>query len=339
VDAEYSTSLDTLEFPVSPRPADASSAENREGKPLPQPFKHRGWAAYRDRIYRAIQQTEVTDSRSRRFAGCGAHVWVLMSRDDADVFKVVLGCCHDRFCLPCSRARAATIRANLCEHTEGMKLRFLTLTLAHTDQPLGAQLDRLFAAFKRLRSKALWKERVRGGVAFLEVKRSERTGRWHPHFHVLLDSDFLPQATISALWLDVTGDSRIVDIRLVRGQHDVANYVTKYVTKPIQAATVRDREGLIEAVKALSGRRMFIAFGTWRTWKLTQTADPSKWHLYAHESEIFERAHDGDPLAMAIVERITAFLYGDDDAEFRIPITEWLRGPPTQYVDRQMMLF
>jgi hypothetical protein len=333
------SSLDPLEIPV-PEPSASPSPDSVPANySLPQPFKHRGWQPYRLKIWQAIRDIEVSTSRSRRFAGCGAHVWVLHHREDPDLYRIVLTSCHDRFCLPCSRARAATIRANLAEHTAGMRLRFLTLTLAHRDEPLSSQLDRLTRAFKSLRGTGLWKERVRGGVAFLEVKKSDRTGRWHPHYHVVLDSDYLPQNVLSKLWLEVTGDSSIVDIRLVRDPEEVQKYVTKYVTKPIPAAVVRDPETLREAVQALGNRRMFIAFGAWRTWKLTQQADPTCWALYDHHSKISERADLGDPHAQAIIDAIVGFLYADAEPEFRVPLHLIERAPPGTGGSTQLVLW
>ena len=334
-----SASLDTLEIPVADSPATASSSHAPDDWTLPQPFKHRGWKPYRDRIYRTLIALDVSPARRRRFAGCGSSVWLLVNREDPALFKVVYSSCHDRFCLPCSRARATNIRNNLANYTQGLKLRFVTLTLAHTSQPLAVQLDRLVRAFKSLRGTPLWRQRVRGGVAFLEVKLSDRTGCWHPHFHVLIDSNFLPQSVLSALWLDVTGDSKIVDIRLVRGQEEVAQYVTKYVTKPLSGTVLRDAATTVEAVSALHNRRLFIAFGGWVKWKLTQNADPKTWDLFAHESELFQRSKDGDPFADAIIQHVLAFFYADGDSEFRVEHVPLSTGPPAGAESRQRTLW
>lgn len=334
-----SASLDTLEIPVINNTADASCEHPPDDWRLPQPFKHRGWKPYRDRIYRTLIALDVSPARRSRFAGCGSSVWLLVHREDPSMFKVVYSSCHDRFCLPCSRARATNIRNNLAVATAGMRLRFLTLTLAHTSQPLAAQLDRLVAAFKKLRGTPLWKQRVRGGVAFLEVKLSDRTGRWHPHFHVLVDSDFLPQSVLSALWLDATGDSKIVDIRLVRDPEEISRYVTKYVTKPLSASVLRDAATTVEAVAALHNRRLFISFGAWTKWKLTQNADPKSWDLFAHESELFQRSRDGDTFASAIIEHVLAFFYAEGASEFRVEYVPIAHSPPAGSESRQKTLW
>jgi hypothetical protein len=334
-----SASLDPLETPVAEPPLEASSAIDARSTSLPQPFKHSGWRPQRERIYRAILAGEASGWRSKRFATCGANAWVLGSKTEFQRYKVVLTCCHDRFCVPCARARAANIRANLAKHTEGRTLRFVTLTLAHTAAPLVDQLDRLYRAFRTLRGKPVWKDRVRGGVAFLELKLGNGETPWHPHLHVLIDSTFLPQHQLSSTWLDVTGDSKIVDIRLVRDVAEIDKYVTKYVTKPISANAYRDSLRLNQAIAALSGRRMFITFGDCRNWRLTEPADPSAWTLIASETELRERALDGDTFAEQLLDRIAAFIYGHDDAEFVIDRTISCRPPPAATPDAQLRLW
>jgi hypothetical protein len=62
---------------------------------------------------------------------------------------------------------------------------------------------------------------VAGGIVVEEVTRNARTGEWHPHVHLISDVD-VPQAAVlqgkvTALWVSVTGDSHIVDVRPFRG--------------------------------------------------------------------------------------------------------------------------
>jgi hypothetical protein len=61
---------------------------------------------------------------------------------------------------------------------------------------------------------------VAGGIAVEEVTRNARTGEWHPHLHLVIDSA-LPEAVLQGklaeLWAAVTGDSHIIDGRPFRG--------------------------------------------------------------------------------------------------------------------------
>lgn len=336
---EKALQLDPLETPVTEKSLQALSEQDASSKILPQPFKHSGWRSQRQRIHDVLVAVEASGWRSRRFATCGAQAWVLRHKDQDSLFRIVLTCCHDRFCVPCARARAFNIRQNLAKHTAGKTLRFLTLTLKHTDQPLDQQLDRLYRAFRALRATSLWRERVRGGVAFLEVKLSESDKKWHPHLHCLIDSTFLPKHQISSAWLDATGDSEIIDIRLVRDTAEVDKYITKYVTKPTSPNVLRDAVRLAEVIKALMHRRMFITFGQCRNWKLTEAADPSKWTLLYHEVQLREKANDGDPFAQELLDRIAAFIYGQDEQEFVLELSILSQPPPAATIDAQLRLF
>lgn len=62
-------------------------------------------------------------------------------------------------------------------------------------------------------------------------EKGEKTGRYHPHLHVLLWSNFIPWKQIAARWEHVTG-ARVVDIRAVEndGTKCVA-YLLKYLGK------------------------------------------------------------------------------------------------------------
>ena len=78
-----------------------------------------------------------------------------------------------------------------------------------------------------------------GGITSYEFTKQDE-GDWHPHIHalVMLD-DFIDQKALSAEWLDITGDSFVVDIRRIRsnpnaGGLDIASgllEVCKYALK------------------------------------------------------------------------------------------------------------
>lgn len=235
------------------------------------------------------------------FAECGMASWVLRSRDDPSVFKLALNTCKDRFCQPCAAARAALIRRNLHDHLDDSPHRFATFTIRHDREPLKVLLERLYRAFRKLRQRPLWKERVDGGVAFLEVKLSDRSGWWHPHLHCILSGSYIPLPDIRRDWLAVTGDSWNVDLRLVRDEAEIQHYVTKYVTKALPSPAIDQPDMLDELVAALRSRRLIITFGKWRRWKLLTDPSEASWELFAHEDEVRFRATCDDPLCSAIV--------------------------------------
>lgn len=264
-------------------------------------FRHSGWAADRVRVARALLDADVPQHRLDAFAYCGQFASVVKSNDEPPRYRVVGSCCHDRFCVPCARERARRISSNVIAALGGRVARFLTLTIASADLSLTESVDKLIDSFRRLRQRPLWRERVDGGAAFLEVTRNQETGRWHPHYHCLIEGRYLPQARIAAEWLEITGDSYIVDIRLVRNEATAARYVAKYVAKPTDVLAANDPDGLVLAIRALAGRRMCQTFGTWRGYKLCVTAELVDWTTLGPLDEWLQRARDGDAEAAAIL--------------------------------------
>jgi len=166
---------------------------------------------------------------------------------------------------------------------------------------LAARLDKLYRSFRRLRSLRWWKARVQGGAAVVEVKRGADSGRWHPHLHLVVTGKYLDQKELSERWHRVTGDSYIVDVRLIHDGDAAADYLTKYLTKPASNTLYRDANSLQELIVALHGRHQILTFGTWRGWRLTETTTETKWQDMMTLRELLSLAEAGDPQALQIL--------------------------------------
>lgn len=223
---------------------------------------HGRFSAERDAILRAL----LADTKRR---------WVKRTLKMADccstpaVGLTPSGCpnaiwfrCRDRLCPLCAHARSGQVTERVLVATrDADALRFLTLTVAASNEPLRDQMDRLTARYKALRKTDEWKAHVRGAIATIEVTLNAETGKWHPHLHVLADGTFWDQRSISRTWERVTGDSPIVYIEAVRGRGKVAKYVAKYAAKPGDIAQW-PAEAINEYAAAIHRRRMLIATGT-----------------------------------------------------------------------------
>lgn len=196
------------------------------------------------------------------------------------------------------------LRCNLEPLLKGHAVRFVTLTLKHDDSDLSGKLDRLHECFDALRERSLWQNAVDAGVAFIEVKHNVETGRWHPHLHVLCIGRYLPQQSLKSDWLAVTGDSHVVDVRLVKDESKVVQYVTKYITKPCTNDLYRDQAALCEAIRALRGRRLVTTFGTWRGHALLKNQNMQDWTPLMPWPELLSRCRDGDPIAIDIYRSV-----------------------------------
>lgn len=298
------THLDPVESTVASKIASPSVDEPPTPSPLTDNFLHSGWKADRERIYEGLRAIYAPLRRLAAFATCANSRWVLRNKQDPTRFKIVLDRCHDRFCVPCAGHRQATIRHNLARYLGTEPHRFLTLTVRSLGEPLEHLLDHLYRSFRRLRHRRLWKERVRGGAAFLEITWNEPNQTWHPHLHCMLQGSYIDRPELSQLWLAATGDSHNLDLRYIRSKHDVIRYITKYATKPLPASVVHNPRALEEALHALHKRRTLLTFGAWTNWKLLADPDDKDWEIYAHLDELNYRASNDDLIAENILAMI-----------------------------------
>lgn len=254
-------------------------------------FRHTSWATRRATLFAALKRTGTPHRRLESFANCGACSTCEQTSDDV---RVRGSSCRHALCEPCRQERAAKIRASLHDLCVGRTVRFLTLTLKHNDTPLADQIDRLYRSFSVLRRRKSWLDNCDGGAAFLEVKISERDGRWHPHLHILLEGQWWDAKEISSEWHKVTGDSSIIDITRPRVIEDVCRYAVGYCTKTVDAGIWLIPDKLDECICALKGRRMCLTFGTWRGTPLEpDVPDTRVWVTLGSLETVLRRAADG----------------------------------------------
>jgi len=249
-------------------------------------FRHSAWMAKRSKVRATMEATYVNDFTKNRFDECGSQCVVEYSKTEKK-HRIRGSFCHSRHCEPCARAKAATISANLknrlASRPRGQaRYRFITLGLRHTDAPLAEQIKRLYACFKKLRNTKTWKRTQVGGAFMLEVKWDPQSptnrGRvlhglrpqWHPHLHIFSEGNFLDAKTLSALWLESTGDSNRTDIRAIDSGKDAAAYVSKYICKSANSEVWNDPDARNEWFTASKGIRICATFGNWRGFKLLE---------------------------------------------------------------------
>lgn len=234
--------------------------------------RHVGWADVRAKVWKALRAAHVTTARLERFAECGSGLWLLSRPADLSM-RLSCNCCRDRWCQPCAATRGRQLASALLAQISDLeRARFVTLTLKHRPCSLRDCLDRLYRSFNALRRRPLWSSAVVGCAVVCEIKVG-RDGLWHPHLHIICEGGFIDQRALSQDWLAVTGDSSIVDIRLVKNAKTLAFYVVKYVSKSADSTVLLDHDRLLEAVTTLRGRRLAMTAGTWRRLKLLPPAD------------------------------------------------------------------
>lgn len=285
-------------------------------------FRHHNWSQKRSKVRQALYDAGSSQNSLNSFDNCGSDTQVEWNA--AEKRYRVCGCyCHNRHCEPCMRAKSSLIIGNLraiLNKAEKKQHRFLTLTLTHDKAtPLKSQIKRLYAAYKQLRATTEWKATQKGGAATLEIKWAEpgykkgkdgrpymSKGGWHPHLHIISEGTALDQYVLSDLWYRCTGDSFIVDIRIISADKDVAYYVGKYVTKGTNDDVWSDPLRAAEWVKAVKGVRMCATFGTWRGYKLLARKKEvaGTWEFVASLDSLARRARSGETKAIEILMQL-----------------------------------
>ena len=273
-------------------------------------FRHSGWARSRRKIREALAAEWMSPRRLQRFDLCGTEPWVAVDEHDPENLTILTNHCKSRWCVPCSRERAARICGNLRPKLEEGPIRFLTLTMKHTDTPLRAQIDRIYHCFRRLRRAKFWLRAVTGGAAVLEITHGWRDDLWHVHLHCLLQGSFIAHADLKAEWWRITGDSNILDIRFVRDTATAARYVTKYVTKPISRTVIEKPEPLAELISACSRRRLVLTWGSWRGLKLSSPLTTVTWKSLCPLEELYLRRDAGDSNATTLLAHLERIIPG-----------------------------
>jgi len=299
--ATLSASLDPLETNDD---SEELTAYERCGCIPNDAFEHSGWRSGRIRTFRAMIDAGVATSTIDAFNACCGYRWVAAAVKNPAKYRVVSNRCHNRFCRVCSGSNAACASRLVAGYIKDKRVRFITLTLKSTDDPLATQLDRLRDCFHTLRHKKRWTDRVKGGIAFFEITFNAETRRWHPHLHILTEGAFFPHDLLKSLWHQITIDSSIVDIRAVANATQAARYVAKYATKGWNASVQHDRVALTEAITALKGRRLALVFGSWKGFTLKPDPDKEEWAPLLSLPALTKLAETGDTFAQDLLNHL-----------------------------------
>jgi|SRR5579875_99705 len=168
--------------------------------------------------------------------------------------------CGDRLCPLCARRRVARLLQNYGGLLKGLKAaRMVTVSLpSKALGQLHLAVKELWNAFTRLRHRAIWKV-VRGAIASLEITFNPKDKTWHPHLHVVVDSEFIPWIKLREAWREVTGGlgQAVYIQKCRRGWH---RELIKYVTKV--ADLMKSPEALREFYKWSRNKRFIRTYGT-----------------------------------------------------------------------------
>lgn len=212
--------------------------------------------------------------RIERFRHCGAYALVRMDDETGTPF-LEANTCKLRVCPACRRNLQRKTAARVLDFLRANpndNWQFHTYTLRHTDTPLINQLDRLVHSFRLLRNRQLWKRSCQSGYGVIEVTyhptgswspsgRQREHDEWHPHLHVLVQTNWLDWSELHKAWRQITTDSTQLDCKHVRNPTDAARYISKYVGKPPSLDFASSPERAREYYRAINHRRLLLPFG------------------------------------------------------------------------------
>lgn len=236
--------------------------------------------------------------------GCLMHPMVYESEDGE--IHVSEDRCKSRLCPRCALIRSRALTAKIWAALQRMNSpRMLTLTLRSASLPLRDEIDRLTTCFKNLRRSKGWKSHVDGGAYTIEATWNPTTEQWHPHLHAIIDGRYWPQSAIADAWQAVTGDSRIVDIRMVYDAAKAATYVASYVAKSSDVRQLPD-DLIPEWAHSIHGLRMMQTFGSLHGRRLTDDDDdaPPTRQLLGGAEHAARLADAGDPDARLVISAL-----------------------------------
>lgn len=178
--------------------------------------------------------------------------------------------------------------------------RLVTLTLKHTTSPLADQVNALYDYFRKFRKRKFFADRCKGGVWFFHIKKSQKDKLWHPHLHMLIDSDFLEHKRISELWCKITGGSKIVHVKAISNPANSVKHAARYSAEPCDLSAHSLADGL-EVYYALVGRRICGTWGSARVISFRPKPQDDKKHWKNIGSyDMVRQLKDSDDRAHAI---------------------------------------
>jgi len=240
-----------------------------------------------------------------RWRRCRTMAWHIFY-PETGLIKIQSNSCRLRFCPMCGDARVSIIAHSCSEFFQKQSfVRFLTLTLKHSDLSLAEQIRRMKKCYIKLSRRVGWKKYVTGSVAFLHVKWNENTG-WHVHLHILLTGSYLPQKWLSEEWFKVTGDSLVVHVQAAHSDKELGQAIkdfTRYAGCPANLLKI-PAEYQVETIRAFEGIRVCWATGICRDVSLSppkyKEGDAQGINL-GRDSTIRMRAKEGDFNALRIL--------------------------------------
>ncbi len=268
---------------------------------------------------------------------CSANFRALVCENGHSFRPIVDYRCHLPFCPDCWEAKSRReLCRNLPKFLQALKddpsliVAFTTLTLkSDSERELRDGNRQIKTAFRKLRRRDMWSECV-GGFGRIENTFKKNVG-WHPHLHsIVLLKNYLPQNLLSDAWLEITGDSMIVDIRRVI---DLASGLVEAIKYPFKPADLKHLgKPQIDEMLEAKGERLGVSFGVLFGIEIDDAANDEILDAdYAEFIEETKTLQIGDPCPICSTKLDLIDFTAEGYAKFlgNLPIESRTRGKPS----------
>ena len=213
--------------------------------------------------------------------------------------------CKGRWCVECAGRKNRTVWRNIFGAVAGREIRLVTLTQRATPEPLGASLDRLQGAWRKMLRQPGMLKAMGTSIATTEITRNDDRGWWHVHKHCLVSGSWVDRSMLADAWHRATGEKCHLDIRAVADNLKATRYVCKYIGKPYGSLHQCARECVADLVAGLAGRRMFSTTGKFVGVRLARaaTAEMSE-SAWPTSADFFDSITRGDSDALKVAWEI-----------------------------------
>ena len=246
---------------------------------IPEPIEDVFSSEFRKRVVEQLQK-EGKERKAEKFAECNERKLVTECEECGNPRAVPVGC-GLRICPTCRIRQNNKLKEKYKDIVKNIyNPKLLTVTKKNVERLTKKHIQELRSDFNKLlrrkstdgkkcikevNGKEVKKEnyiglgkKVRGGLYAIETKKTVENDNWNVHIHAIISSEYIPQEKLSKTWEDITGDSKIVDIRKVsgeRGLDEVLNYVAK-------EGEIQEVEDLVRYEEVMSHCKQIQAFGT-----------------------------------------------------------------------------
>jgi hypothetical protein len=187
-------------------------------------------------------------------------------------------CRKDLLCPFCAMQRSSKLLRDYTARFEMARKAHLqlipvliTLTVKNGFE-LSGRVEKLFSSLKKIKGKRRNAKsggrckgelnKIVGAFGAYEITYNEKTG-WHPHVHIVaFVDDWIDRVALSQEWLEITGDSKIVDVRKI--DEDNVGTALRYVVKYVLKANKLTPSQIYECYLLLRDRKKIFSLGVVR---------------------------------------------------------------------------